>query len=165
MLWYLGWQIKKLCKQLPESIYCVFHAGEYCCSGCQVQVFSYANTPMLKTTKLTTKLQKPASPNPAGTVPVMRWALNSLVPGTWTNRWKAALTETSNISNVQYHQWHTEPSLRFQYTGHVPIQRAFSTVHSSVYKSFVRKSGKLLNTRLQRSSYFIFIFIFLYFIL
>lgn len=116
---------KKLCKLFPGSIYCVLRAG------------FILIRPVLKTTKLTTKLYKSL---PRQTLqarylqPVMRWALNSLVSGTWTNCWKAALTGKSNISDVQYHQWHTEPSLRFLYTGHVPVQRAVSMLHSSVQK-------------------------------
>ena len=47
---------------------------------------------------------------------VMRWAVNSLVSVPWTNHWKAADSEKCSISNTQYQQTHTVPSLRFQVT-------------------------------------------------
>lgn len=127
---------KKPRKQLTENIPCF---------PCRFHSF-HIQTTTAKSSKQQNQQQSYWSP-PRQTLqaehlqPVRRRALKSLLSGTWTNRWEAALTIRSGIFSMQSYQWQTEPSLRFQYTGHVPILRAVSTVDPTVYKRRVQEES------------------------
>lgn len=100
MLWYL--EIKKPCKQLTERKYIVFHTGEYRGSDWQFKCFhAPKQLKKLKTTKPATKLQKPASPNPAGRLSAACHETSSEFAGFW---YLNKTLQSSTLWNEQYIQ-------------------------------------------------------------